>query len=97
MPDKMICYDKTPNNEKKIFSQKRKKQTSHIKKQGSFIAFNYKTIIVIILCLFFLGLLFRFVADGGSVLDVIESMLWYFAWPIGAFLIGFIIKKILYL
>jgi len=58
---------------------------------------NYKTITVIALFLLFLGLLFRFAADGGSILEVIESMLWYFAWPVGAFIVGFIIKKILYL
>jgi len=58
---------------------------------------NYRAVISIIAFLLFMGLLFYFVSDGGSILEVVESMLWYFAWPVGVFFIGFIIKKILYL
>lgn len=94
--EKLTLSNKT--EQKKFSADEKNKLQSDYKKPGTFsLTVNYKTIASVITFLLFLGLLLKFAADGGSILEVIESMLWYFAWPVGAFIVGFIIKKILYL
>ena len=91
-------HDKTPitRNGPDVAEEQAKLKNSE-KTSRIFPILNYRAVISIIAFLLFMGLLFYFVSDGGSITEVVESMLWFFAWPIGAFFIGFIIKKILYL